>query len=177
MICICKWARETIQHYIWIQIEVRNSVFIAVLHFTVTVDSRVSNNEQNSYPKMSLMKQPLVCSWVVLIINTSGDKCYILISPSIRFFFFFFTKLQCNWLPIKAKMNHNSPRHMSQRRRKRDICGKNFLKVVLYVFIFFFWVSFLHMDFFIYKITISFICTYMYNMFIIDKYVLFLMVF
>lgn len=38
-------------------------------------------------------------------------------------------------------MNHNSPRHMSQRRRKRDICGKNFLKVVLYVFIFFFWLT------------------------------------
>lgn len=41
-------------------------------------------------------------------------------------------------LHLNDNMNHNTARN---NRRKKDVCGKNFLKVVLYVFIFFFWLT------------------------------------
>ena len=53
----------------------KGTVFIAVLHFTVTVGPSIM--EHNSYPKMSV-KLPLAYSWAVLL--TAFDKSYIRIS-------------------------------------------------------------------------------------------------
>jgi len=49
-----------------------NISFIAVLHFS---HSRVFNNENNSYPKMSV-KRPLACSWYILHLGILPYWCH-----------------------------------------------------------------------------------------------------
>ena len=67
-----------------------SSSFIAVLHFTVTVVSRVFNNVYNSSPKMSV-KQTLACSWAILNLcqckATSGNHYCSDVIWCIEFYF------------------------------------------------------------------------------------------
>ena len=71
------------------KIKLKNSTFIAVLHFS---HSKVFNNEQNSYPKMCV-KQTLSCNWMVLFTSANirciwGSLSFVVLCGCICCYFF-----------------------------------------------------------------------------------------
>jgi hypothetical protein len=101
----CKWTWETIQHFTSTHIKVTEQH----CYWCSTFDShrRVFNNENNSYPKLSV-KLPLVYSWVVVFcfcfslqITTTAlpseeRYTFVLVNINICFCFCFYLQITMN---------------------------------------------------------------------------------